>query len=276
VREAHTLARTLGHHNTAFCQADAEALPFCHDVCDLITNKLAFHYFPHPQVAVAEMARVATRAARLVLIDRVSPEDPEKRAYQNRLEKLRIPSKTYVYSESQLAAALADIGLIVEAQARYAEQMEEDAWLRAAGPDEQTAHPILAMLTADGDPAGLQVRREGDQLLMTHQTVVLVACRQYRSWEIAIVWEGEGWRIGVIAIKERGRSPPHRGYRWLEVAPGYEILRIIGQVRGTRDARLDHPVAALQERNLPCQPHRLARPSSMAGSSSPRPFSSPW
>jgi ubiquinone/menaquinone biosynthesis C-methylase UbiE len=178
VREAHTLARTLNHHNTAFCQADAEALPFRHDVCDLITSKLAFHYFPHPQVALAEMARVATRAARLILIDRVSPEDSEPRAYQNRLEKLRTPSKTYVYSESQLVAALADVGLIVEARARYAEQMEVDEWLRAAGPDEQTAHTILAMLTADGDPAGLQVRREGDRLLMTHQTVVLVARRR--------------------------------------------------------------------------------------------------
>ncbi len=178
VLEAHTLARTLGHHNTAFCQADAEALPFRHNVCDLITSKLAFHYFPHPHVALAEMARIATRAARLVLIDRASPEDPEQRAYQNRLEKLRTPSKTYIYSKSQLVAALADIGLIVEAQARYAEQMEVEEWLRAAGTDEPTAHTILAMLTADGDPAGLQVRREGDQLLMTHQTVVLVARRR--------------------------------------------------------------------------------------------------
>jgi SAM-dependent methyltransferase len=171
VREAHTLARTLGHHNTAFCQADAEALPFRHGVYDLITSKLAFHYFPHPQVALAEMARV-------VLIDRVSPEDPEPRAYQNRLEKLRTPSKTYVYRESQLVAALEGVGLVVESQAQYAEHMEVDAWLRAAGPDEQTAHTILTMLTADGDPAGLQVRREDDRLLMTHQTVVLVARRR--------------------------------------------------------------------------------------------------
>jgi hypothetical protein len=56
--------------------------------------------------------------------------------------------------------------------------MEVHEWLRAAGPDEQTAHTILALLTADGDPAGLQVRRQGGQLLMTHQTVVLVARRQ--------------------------------------------------------------------------------------------------
>ncbi|MGH8070973.1 MAG: class I SAM-dependent methyltransferase [Candidatus Entotheonellia bacterium] len=178
VHEAHTLARTRGHHNTAFCQADAEALPFGHDVCDLITSKLAFHYFPHPQVALAEMVCVATHEARVVLIDRVSPEDSEQRAYQNRLEKLRTPSKTYVYSESQLVAALEGVGLVVDAQARYAEAIEVDAWLRAAGVDEPTAHMILTLLTADGDPAGLQVRREGDRLLMTHQTVVLVVRRR--------------------------------------------------------------------------------------------------
>jgi ubiquinone/menaquinone biosynthesis C-methylase UbiE len=178
VHKAHTLARTRGHYNTAFCQADAEALPFRDGVCDLITSKLAFHYFPHPQVALAEMARVATRAARLVLIDRVSPEDPEQRAYQNRLEQLRTPSKTYVYSESQLVAALVEMGLVVEPQARYAEEMAVDAWLQAAGTDEETARTILTMLTADGDPAGLQVRREGERLVMTHQTCVLVTRRR--------------------------------------------------------------------------------------------------
>jgi ubiquinone/menaquinone biosynthesis C-methylase UbiE len=177
VSEASTLAHTRGHHNTAFCQADAEALPFGPHVCDLITSKLAFHYFPHPQMALAEMVRVTTPEARVVLIDRVSPEDPEQRAYQNRLEKLRTPSKTYVYSESQLVAALIDSSLVLDAQARYAEAMEVDAWLQAAGVDEPTARMILTLLTADGDSAGLQVRRDGERLLMTHQTVVLVARR---------------------------------------------------------------------------------------------------
>jgi ubiquinone/menaquinone biosynthesis C-methylase UbiE len=177
VHEAHTLARTLGHHNTAFCQGDAEALPLGRETCDLVTSKLAFHYFPQPQVAVAEMVRVATSTARVVLIDRVSPEDPEQRAYQNRLEKLRTPSKTYVYSESQLLAALEQSGLVVEEQAAYPEQMDVQAWIQAAGPDEDIAQAILAMLVAPGDPAGLQVRHEGERLVMTHQTVVLVAHR---------------------------------------------------------------------------------------------------
>jgi hypothetical protein len=107
----------------------------------------------------------------------VSPEDPEQRAYQNRLEKLRTPSKTYVYTVLQLLAALEQSGLVVEEQAAYPEQMDVQAWIQAAGPDEDMAQAILAMLMAPGDPAGLQVRHEGERLVMTHQTVVLVARR---------------------------------------------------------------------------------------------------
>jgi ubiquinone/menaquinone biosynthesis C-methylase UbiE len=176
--EAQKLARTLGLGHTAFVQGDAEALPFAPHTFDLVTCKLAFHYFPHPQVALAEMVRVATRTACLVLVDRVSPEDPEKRVYQNRIEKLRTPSKTYVYSESQLVAALEQMGLGVEQQARSPEQMDVDDWIRAAGPDEQTAHAIRALLLAEEDPAGLDVRREGDRLVMSHQTCILVARRR--------------------------------------------------------------------------------------------------
>jgi ubiquinone/menaquinone biosynthesis C-methylase UbiE len=178
LHEAQTLARTVGQDNTSFCQADAEALPCGDETCDLVACKLAFHYFPHPQVALAEMVRVATPTAWVVLIDRVSPENPEQRAYQNRLEKLRTPSKNYVYSESQLMAALEDCGLVVERRARYPERMEVEAWIRAAGPDLEMAGTIPALLTAEGDPAGLQVRREGGRWLMTHETCVIVARRR--------------------------------------------------------------------------------------------------
>jgi ubiquinone/menaquinone biosynthesis C-methylase UbiE len=176
--EAQKLARALGLGHTAFVQGDAEALPLAPHAFDLVTCKLAFHYFPHPQVALAEMVRVATGTACLMLVDRVSPEDSEKHAYQNRVEKLRTPSKAYVYSESQLVAALEQTGLVVEQQARHLEQMGVDDWIRAAGPDEQTAHTIRALLMAEGDPAGLDIRHEGDRLVMTHQTCILVTRRR--------------------------------------------------------------------------------------------------
>jgi hypothetical protein len=124
------------------------------------------------------MVRVATPAARVMLIDRISSEEPERRAYQNRLEKLRTPSKNYVYSESQLVAALERSGVVVEARARYGEVMEVQDWIQAAGPNEETAQVIEALLTAAGDPAGFQIRREGDRLMMTHQTILLLTHRR--------------------------------------------------------------------------------------------------
>lgn len=176
--EAKTLARSLHLDNIALCQGDAEALPVSAETCDLLTCKLAFHYFPHPQVALQEMRRVTTRTGRVVLIDRVGAEDETKRAYQNQVETLRTPAKTYVYSASQLVTASETAEFVVDERADDAEPMEVHAWIDAAGPEAETAEKVLAMLTADGDPAGLHVRREGGRLLMTHQTVVLVAHRR--------------------------------------------------------------------------------------------------
>jgi SAM-dependent methyltransferase len=175
LHEARTLAQTLGRHNTAFCQGDAEALPFAPALFDVVTCKLAFHYFPHPELALGEMSRIGTSGGRVVLVDRVSAEDPEKRAYQNRLEKLRTPAKTYVYSASQLGMEMERAGLAIEQRATYQEHMDVEAWIRAAGPDADTAQTLLALLTAEGDPAGLQVRHEQGRLMLTHQTCLLVA-----------------------------------------------------------------------------------------------------
>jgi ubiquinone/menaquinone biosynthesis C-methylase UbiE len=176
--EAQRWAAALGRENAWFCQGDAEALPFGAGVFDVVSCKLAFHYFPHPDVAVAEMVRVVKPAGRVVLIDRVSSEDPHQRAYQNRLEKLRTPAKVRVYSESELVAWLDAGGLRVERRATYGETMEVEAWISAAGPDAETAQTIRAMLMREGDPAGLQVRRDGDRWLLTHRTCILVATRR--------------------------------------------------------------------------------------------------
>ncbi len=127
------------------------------------------------------MVRVATHEARVVLIDRVSPEHPEQRASQHRLETRRTPSQTYVYSASPLVTALEDIGPIVGTQARYADAMAVGSWLRAEGTDEPRARAMLTRLTAGEDPAALQVGRQGDRLLRTQQTVVLVARRPSRD-----------------------------------------------------------------------------------------------
>jgi len=176
--EAWRLVRAQPQVHTVFCQADAEALPFSGEAFDIVSCKLALHYFPHPEIALGEMRRVATRAGRVALIDRISSEAPARCAYQNRIENLRTPAKTRVYNESELVALLEKTGLAVEQRAMYPKGMGVEAWIRAAGPDEATARTIRAMLTRGGDPAGLDVRRAGDLMLLTHQTCILVARRR--------------------------------------------------------------------------------------------------
>ena len=150
-------------------------MPLSAETFDLVTCKLAFYYFPHSQVALQEMRRVATRTGRVVLIERVSAEDVTKRAYQNQIETLRTQAQTSVYSASHLVAAIEMAGFVVDERADYAKHMEAQAWIEAAGPDLETAHQVLAMLTAEGDPAGLAVRREGECLMLTHQTAIIAA-----------------------------------------------------------------------------------------------------
>src|SRR5262249_44028798 len=74
-------------------RADAARLPFADRAFDLVTCKLAFHYFPDPRQAAAEMARVCRRPGRVAVIDRVASDDPARREAHNRLEKLRTPNK---------------------------------------------------------------------------------------------------------------------------------------------------------------------------------------
>lgn len=101
--EARKNALGLGLVNTRFQQGDGEALPFTDESFDIVTCKLALHYFPDPVHAIGEMWRVARKGATIVLVDRVSSEDSLKQAYLNRIEKLRTPSKVKVYATSEIS-----------------------------------------------------------------------------------------------------------------------------------------------------------------------------
>src|SRR5262249_55564706 len=103
----------LGAAHDHLLVADAASLPFASDTFDLVTCKLAFHYFPEPEPTIKEMVRVRRRSGMIALIDRVASNDPEQQAAQNRLEKVRTPSKVRVYAESEVTGLLQSAGLTV-------------------------------------------------------------------------------------------------------------------------------------------------------------------
>jgi ubiquinone/menaquinone biosynthesis C-methylase UbiE len=177
LHEAEKASLALGLTNTAFQLSDGESLPFGDATFDIVSCKLALHYFPHPGQAIGEMRRVARKGARIVLVDRVSSENRDEQAYHNRIEKLRTPSKVRVYSTSEIVVMLANQGMSIDHVQQYEQYQDVDEWLATTGASEQNrldARELLLRSLA-GDLTGLKVRRIGERLTMPHTTTIIVA-----------------------------------------------------------------------------------------------------
>lgn len=168
-----------GLANVSFDWADAESLPFADESFDIVTCKLALHYFPKPQRAIGEMRRVAKRGGRVVLIDRISSDDNRKQEFQNRIEKLRTPSKVKIYSQSEIAQIIEAGGLMINRVQSYEQHQAAEEWLQTTGaaPENQRRARDLMTRCLKDDQAGWNVRWEDGKLLMTHSTAIFVAER---------------------------------------------------------------------------------------------------
>lgn len=108
------LASERGLSNVETHLADAENLPFDDQSFDLVTCRLAFHHFPNPRQALAEIARVLKPGGLFGLTDNVTVPDKQAGGYYNAFEKLRDPSHHWVYPAVRLEAMLKQAGLNVE------------------------------------------------------------------------------------------------------------------------------------------------------------------
>jgi hypothetical protein len=137
---------------------------------------LACHYFPDPRRAVGEMARVCRRSGLVALIDRVACDDPERRAAQGGLEKLRTPNKVRVYTEGELAVLLASAGLTVVRRELLFQPVGFEEWMAAAGALDRAGQARALLIGPGGeDLTGLAPREEAGRLVVHHRTLVLVA-----------------------------------------------------------------------------------------------------
>jgi ubiquinone/menaquinone biosynthesis C-methylase UbiE len=68
-------------------EAPAEHLPFAHDTFHTAVATLVLCTIPDPAAAIAEMARVLKPGGRLLYIEHVRSDDPDRARWQDRLEK---------------------------------------------------------------------------------------------------------------------------------------------------------------------------------------------
>ena len=66
---------------------DGQALPYADDTFDTAVATLVLCTIPDPAAALAELARVLKPGGRLLFIEHVRSEDPDRARWQDRLEK---------------------------------------------------------------------------------------------------------------------------------------------------------------------------------------------
>lgn len=171
VEQARAEAARRGIANVTFRLGDVERLELPDASFDVVTCKFAFHHFPRPGRVLGEMARVARSGARLVIADMVASEDPAKRAYHDRVERLCDPSHASALPASEFERLFAERDLEVVARHPRETSYTVAEWLRHGGPSEERAREIIDLLEAslDVDRSGLRVRRENGELCFSHQ-----------------------------------------------------------------------------------------------------------
>lgn len=173
---ARTEAERRGVANVHFQQGDAEALPFEDDAFDLVTCRAAFHHFPRPERVLAEMARVAAPAGRIVVADMLGSEDAEQAALHDRIERLCDPTHERALPASELRQLFDGAGLAIVREIPSQIDYDVDEWIAHGAPGEAARREIVALMESslETDRTGLAVRREQGGLRFTHRAAAFV------------------------------------------------------------------------------------------------------
>ena len=179
VERAAAEAARRGAANARFESGEAERLPFADASFGVVACRAAFHHFPRPARVLAQMKRVTRPGGRLLVADMVSDEDPAKRAYQDRIERLCDPTHVRALPESEFDALFAAAGLRVLRRPQSSFDYDVDEWIAHGGPGPEAVREIEALLEAslETDRSGLRVRREAQKLRFSHRTVAFVLAR---------------------------------------------------------------------------------------------------
>ncbi|MGD9649114.1 MAG: class I SAM-dependent methyltransferase [Pirellulales bacterium] len=149
------LAHERGLTNVELLRADAERLPLEDASLDLVSCRLAFHHFPRPDIAAAEMARVLRPGGMLAFTDNVTVDDPSAAEHYNAYERLRDPSHFHVDSQSAVEARLAAAGFDVVATERLSKEFEFHNWAdrqRVLAADKERLLDMMRQLPPSLEP----------------------------------------------------------------------------------------------------------------------------
>ena len=135
-------ARSRGLTNIAPALVSAESLPFANNSIGLLTCRLAAHHFSDVTVGVSEWARVIEPGGTLILVDTVTPDNPDVATWMNEVELRRDPSHSRDLSGQEWIQLLAANGFTVEETILTKIPLEFDDWMRRAGASPETTEAV--------------------------------------------------------------------------------------------------------------------------------------
>ena len=173
IEQARQLQAKLGLANLEWRVGEATALPFEDDAFDAVTTRYSAHHLPDPDLAFAELVRVARPGARIAIADMVLP--PHEAAAYDRMERLRDPSHVRTLSRETLGAAATAAGLRELRWADYAFSIDLERLMRASFPHAGDAQRVRAMFESDVgvDRMGLGLRRAGSVITLAYPVVIV-------------------------------------------------------------------------------------------------------
>jgi SAM-dependent methyltransferase len=169
--------------NLSFRSGDVQQLPFEAGEFDVVVCRFAFHHFEDPERVLSEMTRVSRKNGLVLVEDMIGSEHPERRAYQDRFEKLRDPSHTKTLSLSGMLGLFRVAGLEAETVTMGNDlQPEVERWMATTKPPAEKAMEIRRLLEADRakDLSGVKPFQDATGKLFFHERTAIVTGRKFR------------------------------------------------------------------------------------------------
>jgi SAM-dependent methyltransferase len=126
-------ARRDAPANATFVEGDATALPFESFSFDLACSRRTLHHVSRPELALAELGRVAKPGGRVFVDDQIAPVDPLLAFELDRFERRRDPSHHRTLSDGDFRDLFAANDLVLVRSKRFTHKRELDFYLGLAG-----------------------------------------------------------------------------------------------------------------------------------------------
>ena len=175
----------LSHANemaerVSFRLAAAHTLPFSEARFDAVICYALLHHSQKPASILQEIVRVLKTGGFFAFAELVGSDDAVKRATYNAIEERRSPTHAQLRSGDQLRKLVTNAGFVIESEKTVIYDREFEEWVNEYLVDDTRREVVRRMVEAglEADAAGLNVRRQGDRLLVEQRLLFIKASKK--------------------------------------------------------------------------------------------------